>query len=624
MTWAEDEQRALAADVALTVARLREHLGRPDAGVGEARAARDRLPAGGSLDRLAAAFGLSKFERDLLLLAVADELDTAVGELCGALNAGRHDRPTFGLALSFLEDPHWSALTPRAPLRHHRLIEVGEGRLTSAPVALDERVLHHLLGVREPDRRLRPYLRACRVPDLPPPSVITFAAERVRAAWTAPRGPREPVPPAVLHGPEAADQLAVAVHAAGDAPVHRAAVRDLPTAAADRDTFVRLWTREALLDGAVLALVAEPGEDAAGIATRLEGPVVVCGEEPAAVPGAAVPIEVPRPSRAEQRALWTQVLTGHPWAAQIDQATMQFDLGYTDIATATAGGLDGCRSLWDVCRRRARTGLDDLAQRVEPRATWADLVLPGEQKDVLRDLVAQVRGRARVHGDWGFERAGARGLGISALFAGLSGTGKTLAAEVIAADLGLDLYRVDLSGVVSKYIGETEKNLRAVFAAAERGGCVLLFDEADAIFGKRTEVKDSHDRYANIEVGYLLQRMENYRGLAVLTTNMRSALDPAFLRRLRFVVQFPFPDHAQRAGIWLRAFPAEVPLDALDPARLAQLNIAGGNIRNIALHAAFLAADEDAPVRMGHVMRAARAEYAKLDRPLTAAETGGW
>jgi SpoVK/Ycf46/Vps4 family AAA+-type ATPase len=243
-------------------------------------------------------------------------------------------------------------------------------------------------------------------------------------------------------------------------------------------------------------------------------------------------------------------------------------------------------------------------------------VLPQLQKDTLREIGAHVRGRTRVYERWGFAARCSRGLGIAVLFAGASGTGKTMAAEVLAAELRLDLYRIDLSAVVSKYIGETEKNLRRVFDAAEEGGSILLFDEADALFGKRSEVKDSHDRYANVEVSYLLQRMEAYRGLAILTTNRKSALDPAFMRRLRFVVQFPFPDTAQREEIWRRAFPAATPLAGLDHERLAQLDLAGGNIRNIALNAAFLAADEGAEVGMAHVLRAARSEYAKLERPL--------
>ena len=229
-----------------------------------------------------------------------------------------------------------------------------------------------------------------------------------------------------------------------------------------------------------------------------------------------------------------------------------------------------------------------------------------------------------MYDTWGFASKGSRGLGISALFAGDSGTGKTMAAEVLANDLELDLYRIDLSQVVSKYIGETEKNLRRVFDAAESGGAILLFDEADALFGKRSDVKDSHDRYANIEISYLLQRMEAYRGLAILTTNMKSALDRAFLRRIRFIVQFPFPDAANRAEIWRRIFPEETPTDGLVFEKLSRLNVAGGNIRNIALYAAFLAADSEVPVGMAHILRAARVEYAKMERALTEGEIGGW
>ena len=199
-----------------------------------------------------------------------------------------------------------------------------------------------------------------------------------------------------------------------------------------------------------------------------------------------------------------------------------------------------------------------------------------------------------------------------------------MAAEVLANALDLDLYRIDLSQVVNKFLGETEKNLGRLFDAAEEGGSILLFDEADALFGKRSEVKDSHDRYANLEVSYLLQRMEAYNGLAILTTNMKGALDAAFLRRLRFVAQFPFPDTAQRVEIWRRVFPAATPTQGLDLLRLSQLNIAGGNIRNIALNAAFLAAGEGTPVRMSHVLSAARAEYAKIEKTMTEAEVKGW
>jgi len=251
-------------------------------------------------------------------------------------------------------------------------------------------------------------------------------------------------------------------------------------------------------------------------------------------------------------------------------------------------------------------------------------VLGEHGRQTLRELVLHVRHRALVNERWGFAAKNARGLGVSALFVGPSGTGKTLAAEVLAGELRLDLYRIDLSAVVSKYIGETEKNLRRVFDAADQGGAILLFDEADALFGKRTEVKDSHDRYANIEVGYLLQRMEAYRGLAILTTNLKGALDTAFLRRIRFVVQFPRPDEAARREIWRRIFPDRTPVDELDVGALGRLDVTGGTIRSIAVRAAVLAAEAGTPVTMTQLATAARAECAKLERPAADAEIARW
>jgi SpoVK/Ycf46/Vps4 family AAA+-type ATPase len=280
--------------------------------------------------------------------------------------------------------------------------------------------------------------------------------------------------------------------------------------------------------------------------------------------------------------------------------------------------------LWATCRAAGRPGLDDLAQRIDARAGWEALVLPEAQKQTLRQIVAHVRNRLRVHIDWGFAAQGARGLGIAVLFAGESGTGKTLAAEVLANELRFDLYRIDLSAMVSKYIGETEKNLRRVFDTAEDSGAILLFDEADALFGKRSEVKDSHDRYANIEVSYLLQRMEAYRGLAILTTNLKTALDTAFHRRLRFVVTFPFPDPVVREAIWRSVFPPRMPRGELDYSKLARLSVAGGCIRNIAVHAAFRAAELGEPVSMPHLLHAARFEAGKRERPLAEAEIRGW
>ena len=310
--------------------------------------------------------------------------------------------------------------------------------------------------------------------------------------------------------------------------------------------------------------------------------------------------DVRKPGATEQKRLWQQALGSD--AALVDDAldgiASQYRLSARAILLAgkavrddVAAGTPAQDALWQACRGSGRRRLDELATRIAPGAGWDDLILPDPQRIMLHQIAAQVRQRRRVYDEWGFGKRHERGLGVAALFSGESGTGKTLAAEVLASELHLDLYRIDLSAVVSKYIGESEKNLRRVFDAAEDTGAILLFDEADALFGKRSDVKDSHDRYANIEVSYLLQRMEAYRGLAILTTNLKSALDPAFQRRLRFIVHFPFPDVSQREAIWRRAFPPDTPTDALDFQKLARLNVAGGGVRNISLNAAFLAAE---------------------------------
>jgi SpoVK/Ycf46/Vps4 family AAA+-type ATPase len=314
---------------------------------------------------------------------------------------------------------------------------------------------------------------------------------------------------------------------------------------------------------------------------------------------------------------------------EIDAITQQFDFGTDAIAdvvsrAAQLGGEITGRALWTTCREQTGTALDDLARRIVPSYGWDDIVVSDDVRAQLRELAAQVQQRSRVYETWGFGAQLGRGRGITALFSGPSGTGKTMAAEILAGALELDLYRIDLAGVVSKFIGETEKNLRRVFDAAERSGAILFFDEADALFGTRTEVRDSHDRYANLEINYLLQRMEDYSGLAILATNRRSALDTAFLRRLRFVIDFPFPAADDRRRIWERVFPAQADVDGLELAMLSNLDLSGGNIRSIAVNAAFLAAAEGVPIGMSHVVRAAAREYVKLSKPIGVAEFGAY
>jgi SpoVK/Ycf46/Vps4 family AAA+-type ATPase len=342
---------------------------------------------------------------------------------------------------------------------------------------------------------------------------------------------------------------------------------------------------------------------------------------------------MPETTMADRLDLWK---AEHSISSKLDPEHLahiadRFSLDRTGIRTvsdivgahANEGEAVDFGTVWNACRLQARRGLDDLAERIVSQAGWNDLVLPDDQLRQLKEIAAHVRRSHQVHHQWGWAQRGGSGLGITALFAGPSGTGKTMAAEVLANELDIDLYRIDLSQIVSKYIGETEKNLRRIFEAAEHGGAMLVFEEADSMFGKRSDVKDSHDRYANLEVSYLLQRMESYKGLAILTTNLKGALDIAFMRRLRFVIAFPFPDQAQRAEIWRRVFPKQTPMGDCNPAQMARLSIAGGAIRTIAVNAAFMAAEDGSPVELRHLSAAARREYAKLEKPITAAEFGG-
>jgi hypothetical protein len=336
-------------------------------------------------------------------------------------------------------------------------------------------------------------------------------------------------------------------------------------------------------------------------------------------------VSLPRLNSHDRTTLWQQSLDEAAPLLDIPRLVQQFRFGPTAVRQAaqaadnyaamrSGGQLPSMDDVWAACRQQSEWQLDDLAQRIEPAYTWDDMVLPADASAQLCEIAQQVQQRHRVYVAWGYEHKLNRGQGISVLFAGTSGTGKTMAAEVLAHTLDLPLYRIDLAGVVNKYVGETEKNLRRIFHAAEQSGTILFFDEADALFGKRTDVKDSHDRYANIEVNYLLQLMENYSGLAILATNRRQAVDRAFLRRLRFVVDFAFPGIDGRRRIWQRVFPQHVPVGRLDYNQLAQMEIAGGNIHSIALNAAFLAAADGGTVEMKHIMAAARREYAKLDK----------
>jgi len=654
-TWVDANHRCLSAALAVARRRLESHVARVQGNPspeGFADAERQYAEAAAAmsepaaLERLCQAFGLSAFEREILLLAAGLELDSRFAGLCAAAQGdpARND-VTFSLALAMCPQAHWSALTPTAPLRHFRLIDVGAGPLlTTSTLRISERVLHYLTGVQSCDEQLAPLLERVNATD-DVPATHHALAEHVARAWAD--DPSSATKPLVqLTGTDSAGKRSVAAVACSLVGVHLWRLRPhvVPVVPGELETLVRLCEREAVLGPCAFLVDAEmlDANDAGRswslmrFVEQFRGPIfLTVRERPFLVQRPSIAVAVPRLTKDEQRGLWHRALGGlaESLNGQVDHVLGQFSLDAPAINAAGAEALRRCdeaseadvgQHLWDVCRLQSRPRLDGLAQRIESKMTWEDLILPEPQQELLHEIAGQLRQRAKVYETWGFADKCSRGLGLSALFAGPSGTGKTLAAEVLANELRLDLYRIDLSQVVSKYIGETEKNLRSIFDAADEGSAILLFDEADALFGKRSEVKDSHDRYANIEISYLLQRMEAYRGLAILTTNLKNALDPAFLRRLRFVVNFPFPDAGQRALIWQRIFPADTPTDGLVHERLARLNVTGGNIRNIALNAAFLAADVDEPIRMAHVLRAAASEYAKLEKHLTEAEIGGW
>ncbi|MFB2891742.1 ATP-binding protein [Aerosakkonemataceae cyanobacterium BLCC-F50] len=616
------------------------------------------------LEQLCSRFRLSDFERDLLLLCVGMELNATFASLCADAQGDQQlDYPTFSLAMSIFAEPHWSAIAPHSPLRRWRLIEVGTGKtLTTSPLAIDERVLHYLIGIDYLDRRLQGIIEPISVSTELVPSHQQLAEQLAGILVWGMKSNQQffnnsQAPIVQLCGDEIANKRAIACQACEMSGMRLAAMSALavPTTTNDLNNLILLWEREVLLNQSVLLLYYDEleREDAARenaiaqLIGSINAPLIITSRDRRRLPmSSAIALDIDRPTKTEQFTLWQNALgeMAPGLNGEVESLVSQFNLNPPTIyAVCTevfgrfakeqenrereSSDLNASAflpKLWDTCRAQSRPRLDDLAQRITPSASWEDLVLPEEQRRMLQQIAAHVRQRTKVYEKWGFASKSDRGLGISALFAGVSGTGKTMSAEVLAQELQLDLYRIDLSSVVSKYIGETEKNLRRIFDAAEGGATILLFDEADALFGKRSDVKDSHDRYANMEVSYLLQRMEAYQGLAILTTNLKDSLDTAFLRRIRFVVKFPFPDASERAEIWKRIFPKNTPIESLDFNRLARLNVAGGNIRNIALNAAFLAADTGEAVAMKHLLEAAQNEYVKLERTLTDAEVKGW
>ncbi len=595
-------------------------------------------------------FGLSDFERDALLLAFAITEDPGIATLCAYLqDDASATRLSPHLALDVLcpqssaRTAARAALGPTGPLRHYRLLRMTREDSTATRHCLwiDERVADFLRGDNRIDGQVAPALQ------VPPRVAICGAQEQIVSGlvrWAGTMRAR-PLPPLHLTGAVGADRRAVAAEFCARVGLQLLVVdpASVPQADSDRQEFTHVLQREAALSRLAYYLDLSdidagdraPAAAARDFVERFTGVLFVAGRERWRFVRPTMHVEVPRPTAAEQQSLWTGALkgVGGDVDARIGEIVQQFDFGPEAIPNVARAAIAQARlrmepaglsadAIWAACREHTGAQLGALAERIEPGNAWDDIVLPDDVLRQVRELADQVAARSQVYERWGFAKRFARGRGIAALFSGPSGTGKTMTAEILARHLGLDLYRIDLAGVVSKYIGETEKNLRSIFDAAEQSGAILFFDEADALFGKRTEVRDSHDRFANIEINYLLQRIEDYRGLAILCTNRRSTLDRAFLRRLRFVIEFPFPDAEHRRRIWQKMFPPEAPLGTLDFNALARLEVPGGNIRNIVINAAFLAAGAREPIAEAHLLQAARREYAKIDKLVTAAEFG--
>jgi len=620
------------------------------------------------LPQLAHSFHLTEFETQALVICLAPQIDARYEKLYAYLqNDFSKKAPSVDLILGLLSRtveeriellPFFDAT---APLQQYRLIEsVENGTGLSAGQRFfraDMRILQYVLGNQTLDSRVLPYMSVmsplAREEVVVTEELYTHLQRIMRMVFEIEFDDRKAIH---LRGSSGVGKKTLARTLCGAVGAALAVVdmRALLHSGVDFNEKIRLIFRESLLQTCALYFddieafdrgVSEHHALFCQFARHAQemGWLLFLGSE-RPLPAEwcdLLPVfeaHIPPPDYAAQTELWERRLDGlMEDGVDIEALVARFDLTGGQIARAanmaesqslardSASGLVELDDLMAACRLQSQPDLGRLAQKVQPVYSWQDIVLPEEALTQLREICQRVRHRRRVLGDWGFASKLSQGLGVNALFAGPSGAGKTMAAEVIANELRLDLYKIDLAGVVSKYIGETEKNLDRIFTAAERSNAILFFDEADALFGKRSEVRDSHDRYANIEISYLLQKMEQYQGVAILATNLSQNLDEAFVRRLAFTVRFPFPDEANRLRIWQGIWPSATPIaEDLDLAFLArQFKLSGGGIKNAALAAAFLAAENGGAVNLPHVLQAIRREYQKMGKSLGEAELAG-
>jgi SpoVK/Ycf46/Vps4 family AAA+-type ATPase len=612
------------------------------------------------LTRLARLFGLTRFDIDILLIALAPEIDQRYERVYAYLQDDvTRKHASISLLLDLLCETLRQKLTarshfsPSAPLVYHRLIIfVDEPAQSAIPllrrsVKLDDRVVEHLLGSSEIDARVSRCSTLieprAELDELFLPAETKARFSRLVEAEKS--GASNLV--VLFHGPAGVGKRTTAealCKRLGIGLLHVNLGRFLKHQEPEFALTLNLLIREAALTGSALYLddftailaddyvahlqsVLKTVERHRGI--TFLGSDALWQPQDSLADKTVISVEFSWPETDERLALWTRAKVGSSVSDEdLHAAARRFRLTAGQIRDAANSARN--QAFWrdphsqaitlpdlqGACRLHSNRKLASLAQKITARQCWQDIVLPSDRMQQLREIYNAAKYGPRVFEEWGFGKKLSLGKGISALFRGPSGTGKTMAAEIIAGELGQDLYKIDLSSVVSKYIGETEKNLSRIFSEAESANAILFFDEADALFGKRSEVRDAHDRYANIETGYLLQRMEAYEGVAILATNLGKNMDEAFTRRLHFIVDFPFPDERDRREIWNRIFPAETPCSRnVDYDLMARrFEFAGGNIKNVALAAAFMAAANGGEVSIDHLLNASRREYQKMGK----------
>ncbi|OCT11384.1 hypothetical protein A8709_06840 [Paenibacillus pectinilyticus] len=627
---------------------------------------------------LSTVFGFSSIEERFVMLGLAVELDRKYERIFGFLLDDLTSKtPNISLALQIAchspEEMRAARTTFMAPegklaryVLHPDTLHVNGQTLLSRPLQLDKRIITFLLDSGELDPKLKPAVSMVYPDDeLAPLLVQEDFQERLRSfievALEAPVAERKRLAFHLWGNAGAGKKLQV-MHLSRtfNKPLLLVDLADVLLHAASLEDQLRAIVREAILHQAVLCFtrleVLYPDEPDllaqqrlgrfhelldgyGGMVFLLAGRFNRLSWKPKE--RLLLEHELAVPDESGRARLWQAFAEELGVGADVDYRVMSGKFRFTpgqirralalargysawqqESARDGSGGALRSDALYKACYQQVQHKLERKATRIEPRYGWADVILPPEQKDQLRNACNQVKYRGVVYSDWGFEKKLAYGKGLSMLFAGPPGTGKTMSAQVVAGDLQLELYKVDLSQVISKYIGETEKNLHEIFEEAQLSNAVLFFDETDALFGKRSEVKDSHDKYANIETAYLLQKMEEYQGITVLATNLLNNIDEAFLRRINYVIKFPFPDSEYREKIWQSMFPPAAPLsDDVDFKYLAQrYEIAGGNIKNVVLSSAFLAAESGESIRMQHIIKSIRHELQKSGKILARQE----